>query len=196
MNVRVPFCGGRNRAAVSLTRAHRLGVRGYVRVSASSSVLVQRLARDLSVFVRDNPEVRLALQEQPSELTMAAVLNKKVDIGIIVRDSPADGLRVIDYSGDRLAIAAVYFHRRFRPQGDGVFARPCRCAGVGLDRADDRRGAAAAIVGCVNVSPSRWRWNCRMAGCGMFSLARGADFRDEFARVRTRHRADHPMPGS
>ena len=89
---------------------HRLGVRGYVRVSASSSVLVQRLARDLSVFVRDNPEIRLDLQEQPSELTMAAVLNKKVDIGIIVRDAPAEGLRVIDYSGDRLAIALPKSH--------------------------------------------------------------------------------------
>jgi DNA-binding transcriptional LysR family regulator len=89
---------------------HRLGVRGYVRVSASSSVLVQRLARDLSVFVRDNPEIRLDLQEQPSELTMAAVLNKKVDIGIIVRDAPVEGLRVIDYSGDRLAVALPKSH--------------------------------------------------------------------------------------
>src|SRR6185503_3145897 len=89
---------------------HRLGVRGYVRVSASSSVLVQRLARDLSVFVRDNPEIRLDLQEQPSELTMAAVLNKKVDIGIIVRDAPVEGLRVIDYSGDTLAVALPKSH--------------------------------------------------------------------------------------
>lgn len=89
---------------------HRLGIRGYVRVSASSSVLVQRLARDLSVFVRDNPEIRLDLQEQPSELTMTAVLNKKVDIGIIVRDVPVEGLNIIDYSGDRLAVALPKSH--------------------------------------------------------------------------------------
>jgi DNA-binding transcriptional LysR family regulator len=117
---------------------HRLGVRGYVRVSASSSVLVQRLARDLSVFVRDNPEIRLDLQEQPSKLTMAAALNKKVDIGIIVRDSPADGLRVIDYSGDRLAITARSgppAARSLVPSRSALYERGGGCITSGRSRA-------------------------------------------------------------
>ncbi len=34
---------------------HRSGIRGFVRISASSSVLVQRLASDLSHFLSENP---------------------------------------------------------------------------------------------------------------------------------------------
>jgi DNA-binding transcriptional LysR family regulator len=89
---------------------HRLGIRGYVRVSASSSVLVQRLAKDLSQFVRQNPEIKLDLEERPSEATISAVLNKESDIGIIVRGSQVEGLKIIDYSGDSLAIALPNDH--------------------------------------------------------------------------------------
>jgi len=90
---------------------HRSGIRGYVRVSASSSVLVQRLARDLSQFVQDNPQIKVNLEERPSEATVFAVLSKQADLGVIVRDSPVDGLRIIDYSGDRLAVAVPADHR-------------------------------------------------------------------------------------
>lgn len=90
---------------------HRSGVRGYVRVSASSSVLVQRLAKDLSHFVRHNPQIKLDLEERPTEATIAAVLNKQADIGIIVGNDRIEGLKVISYSGDRLAVALPKSHR-------------------------------------------------------------------------------------
>jgi len=77
---------------------HRLGVRGYVRVSASSSALVQHLAKDLSAFAQANPEIKLDLQERPTNATIEAVLNKQSDIGIIVRGPNTDaGLEVTDY---------------------------------------------------------------------------------------------------
>ena len=93
---------------------HRSGIRGYVRVCASSSVLVQRLARDLSHFVRENPQIKLDLEERPSESTISAVLNKEADMGVIVGDSPVDGLKIIDYSGDRLAVALPKDHKLSR----------------------------------------------------------------------------------
>lgn len=95
---------------------HRSGVRGYVRVSASSSVLVQRLARDLSGFVSQNPEIKLDLAERPSTATIDAVLNKQADIGLIVRGFQAQGLTLIDYAGDRLAVAVAQSHRFARRQ--------------------------------------------------------------------------------
>ena len=49
---------------------HRTGTRGYVRVCASSSVLVQRLADDLSNFAKQNPEV--VLMEEPPMAVSAA----------------------------------------------------------------------------------------------------------------------------
>lgn len=90
---------------------HRLGVRGYVRVSASSSALVQYLARDLSSFAQENPEIKLDLQERPSDATIAAVMNKQSDIGIIVHGSHiAAGLDLIAYGSDRLAVALPLQH--------------------------------------------------------------------------------------
>lgn len=95
---------------------HRSGVRGYVRVSASSSVLVQRLAKDLSRFAGQNPEIKLDLEERPSMATIDAVLHKQADIGIIVRGFEVDGLTVIDYAGDRLAVAVPKSHPLARQQ--------------------------------------------------------------------------------
>lgn len=90
---------------------HRLGVRGYVRVSASSSALVQHLAKDLSSFAQANPEIKLDLQERPTDATIAAVMSKQSDIGIIVHGSlTATGLDVIDYASDRLAVALPSRH--------------------------------------------------------------------------------------
>jgi DNA-binding transcriptional LysR family regulator len=40
-----------------------------------------------------------------------AVLNKQADVGIIVRDRPVEGLKMIDYSADRLAVALPGGHR-------------------------------------------------------------------------------------
>lgn len=91
---------------------HKSGVRGYVRVCASSSVLVQRLAKELSRFVAENPEIKLDLEERPSVSTIDAVVHKQADIGIIVRDSDLNlkGLTLIDYTGDRLAVAVPAEH--------------------------------------------------------------------------------------
>jgi DNA-binding transcriptional LysR family regulator len=89
---------------------HQSGIRGYIRVCASSSVLVQRLARELSEFVRENPEVKLDLEERPSMPTIEAVLNKQADVGIIVRGFDAEGLTFIDYAGDRLVVALPKGH--------------------------------------------------------------------------------------
>ena len=89
---------------------YRSGVRGYVRVSASSSVLVQRLAKDLSRFAAENPEIKLDLEERPSSATINAVLHKQADIGLIVRGFEVEGLAIIDYAGDRLAVAVPNGH--------------------------------------------------------------------------------------
>ena len=89
---------------------HRSGIRGYVRVSASSSVLVQRLAKDLSRFAAENPEIKLDLEERPSQATIDAVIHKQADIGIIVRGFESGALTIIDYAGDRLAIALPKGH--------------------------------------------------------------------------------------
>ncbi len=99
-----------DKLAVSMEE-HRSGTRGYVRVCASSSVLVQRLADDLSTFAKQNPDIKLDLEERPSLSTIEAVRHKQADLGLIVRGMETDGLVLIDYHGDRLVVALPRNHR-------------------------------------------------------------------------------------
>ena len=81
------------------------GVRGRVRVFASSSALVQRLAADLAAFAQAHPEIRIDLEERPTADTLEALDRKSADIGVIVRGPPLSGLASFPYAKDRLAVA-------------------------------------------------------------------------------------------
>jgi DNA-binding transcriptional LysR family regulator len=89
---------------------HRSGVRGHVRISASSSVLVQRLAADLSRFIAEHPEIKLDLDEQPTRGTLEALTTKRVDIGAIVMGVETQGLITFPFGSDRLAVAVPRSH--------------------------------------------------------------------------------------
>lgn len=90
---------------------HRSGVRGYIRISSSSSVLVQRLASDLSRFVDLHPGIKLDLEEQPTSRTLEALNTKRVDIGAIVAAGfETDGLVAFPFGGDRLTVAVPRSH--------------------------------------------------------------------------------------
>jgi DNA-binding transcriptional LysR family regulator len=90
---------------------HRSGVRGRVRVFASSSALVQRLAQDLADFMRDNPQIKVDLEERPSVETIEALTRGQADLGIVVRGHAAAGLACVPYARDRLALAVFPGHR-------------------------------------------------------------------------------------
>lgn len=89
---------------------YRAGVRGRVRVFASSSALVQRLAGDLSAFARAFPSIRLELHERPSVEIVEALYQKETDIGVIVRGGELWQLRTRLYAEDRLAIVVPSDH--------------------------------------------------------------------------------------
>lgn len=89
---------------------HREGVRGRVRVFASSSALVQRLAGDLAGFSRSHPDIKLDLEERPTVETVEAVQRRQADVGIIVRGTATEGLLTYPYTVDRLAVAVAAGH--------------------------------------------------------------------------------------
>ncbi|WP_029004392.1 LysR family transcriptional regulator [Azorhizobium doebereinerae] len=89
---------------------HLSGARGRVRVSASSSALVERLAPDLAAFARRHPDIRIDLDERPTADTITAVTRKQADLGVIVRGQPVDGLTCHPYSTDRLAVVTLRDH--------------------------------------------------------------------------------------
>lgn len=84
---------------------HRAGVTGRVRVFASSSALVQRLAGDLAAFSKQHPEIRIDLEERPTADTLEALDRGIADVGVIVRGAPISGLISFPYAKDRLALA-------------------------------------------------------------------------------------------
>ena len=98
---------------VSSMAEHASGVRGRVRVFASSSALVQRLAQDLAAFMRDNPQIKVDLEERPTGETLEALTRKQADLGVVVRGAPTPGLVTLPYAQDRLALAVFPGHRLF-----------------------------------------------------------------------------------
>ncbi len=90
---------------------HRSGVRGRVRVCASSSALVQKLAGDLAGFAREQPDIKIDLEERPTTDTLDALRRRQADVGVIVRGVPTLGFDSFAYAQDRLALAVFAGHR-------------------------------------------------------------------------------------
>src|ERR1700741_1764492 len=66
---------------------HASGVRGYVRMMANLSAIVEFLPEDLRAFLAINDRVRIELEERPSGGVIAAVAGSLVDLGICSGDA-------------------------------------------------------------------------------------------------------------
>lgn len=94
-----------------LLSEHQAGVRGFVRVASSSSVLLGRLAYELSRFADAHPEIELDLEERDTEATLAMVRSKQADIGLVVSGAETQPLVTFSFGGDRLVLAVPKSHR-------------------------------------------------------------------------------------
>ncbi|TDR90237.1 LysR family transcriptional regulator [Enterovirga rhinocerotis] len=90
---------------------HQSGVRGFVRVASSSSVLLARLAYDISRFASSHPDIQLDLEERDTETTLEMVRSKQVDIGLVVSGADTQPLVTFSFGGDRLVLAVPQTHR-------------------------------------------------------------------------------------
>jgi DNA-binding transcriptional LysR family regulator len=93
-----------------LLTEHEAGTRGYVRVASSSSVLLARLASDLSKFAEKHPDIEIDLEERGTEGTLEMVRNKEADIGLFVGVTEAHSLVTFPFGGDRLILAVPLTH--------------------------------------------------------------------------------------
>lgn len=89
---------------------HRSGASGTIRVYASSSVLVECLAADLAAFAKEQPAIKIDLEERPSVDTLEALYRKQADVGVVVAGSDTDGLATHPYAHDALAVAMPCDH--------------------------------------------------------------------------------------
>ncbi|WP_024667926.1 LysR family transcriptional regulator [Pseudomonas syringae] len=84
---------------------HLQGVRGYVRMLANLSAIIQFLPEDLHDFVLSHSQVKVDLEERPSDGVVQGIIDGVADVGICSMDSDAQGLLSVPYRCDQLIVA-------------------------------------------------------------------------------------------
>lgn len=83
---------------------HSHGVRGYVRMLANLSAIIQFLPEDLRDFSELHPQVKTDLEERPSNGVVQGVLDGVADLGICSSDADTKGLPSVIYRLDKLVV--------------------------------------------------------------------------------------------
>jgi len=86
------------------------GVKGHIRIHASTSVLTQFLPRELETFLRLYPMIRFEIEERVGAAIVRAVADGTTDLGILGSHTPAPGLSSLPYHTDRLVLAVPPGH--------------------------------------------------------------------------------------
>lgn len=80
------------------------GVRGYVRMMANLSAIVEFLPEDLLAFQAQHERVKIDLEERPSAGVVDAVADSLVDFGICSSDADTRELHTAHYRGDTVVV--------------------------------------------------------------------------------------------
>jgi DNA-binding transcriptional LysR family regulator len=85
-------------------RRHASGVRGYVKVFANISSIVEFLPGALASFAAKHPDVHVHLEEHVSAAIAAAVADNSADFGIVSELPVIDGLNTAPFRNDELVV--------------------------------------------------------------------------------------------
>lgn len=91
-------------------RDHAHGVKGHVRVFASTTAITEYLPAVLRRYLAAHPTVSVDLRERPSTDIAREVAQGKADIGIVSGQVHTQGLEVLPYRSDRLVVAVAPGH--------------------------------------------------------------------------------------
>ena len=148
------------------------GLASQVTVFANTNAINCFLPHDLGDFLREHPQLRVCLEEQPSPAILQAVAAGQVDIGVVAACNPPEGLRTLPYRRDRLVLVVPPGHRlaahaavRFRDALDEAFV--CLHAGSAIHTF--MMNAAADLGGRLDVRIQVRSFDavCRMVGAGV-----------------------------
>ena len=157
------------------------GLHSQVTVFANTNAINCFLPEDLGDFLRDHPQVRVSLEEQPSPAIVRAVAAGQVEIGVVADEGNLAGLETLPYRRDRLVLIvppahplagepAVAFAR--------VLAEPFVCLHAGSAIHTFMMNHAAQLGGRLDVRIQVRSFNavCRMvaAGVGIGMVPRSA----------------------
>ncbi|WP_426117366.1 LysR substrate-binding domain-containing protein [Pseudomonas sp. DSP3-2-2] len=83
---------------------HVQGLRGYVRMQANLSAIIQFLPEDLHEFIACHAQVKVDLEERPSTGVVQGVIDGVADIGICSADTDTHDLYSVPYRRDKLVV--------------------------------------------------------------------------------------------
>jgi DNA-binding transcriptional LysR family regulator len=89
---------------------HASGVRGYVRMMANLSAIVEFLPEDLMLFSRLHEQVKLDLEERPSGSVVKGVADGWADLGICSGEADTGGLQTELYRRDHVVLVMGASH--------------------------------------------------------------------------------------
>lgn len=148
------------------------GLHSQVTVFANTNAINCFLPGDLGDFLRDQPQVRIQLEEQPSPAILSAVAAGQVDIGVVAAEGPIRDLETRPYRRDRLVLVVPAGHR-LAGRGAVAFAEAlgesfvCLHAGSAIHtfmmNAASRLGARLD----VRIQVRSFNAVCRMVGAGV-----------------------------
>jgi DNA-binding transcriptional LysR family regulator len=85
-------------------RRHASGTRGYVRVFANISAIVEFLPGALASFAKNHPDIHVHLEEHVSAAIAAAVADNSADLGIVSELPVIEGLATVPFRNDELVL--------------------------------------------------------------------------------------------
>lgn len=89
----------------------RLGIARHVRLCASTAAINQFLPPLLADYARREPQVRIDLEEQVSELVVATLRDGRADVGVFVEGPDIEGLHCELFRRDELVVVLPAKHR-------------------------------------------------------------------------------------
>ncbi len=151
---------------------HLQGLRGYVRMLANLSAIIQFLPEDLHSFVSTHDRVKVDLEERPSKGVVEGIIDGVADLGICATDSDTKDLCSVPYRKDRLAVVMRSDHP-LANRGEVAFAETLAYDHIGLHAASSinhRVHAAAKALGeplRVRIHVPGFDAVCRMVQANM-----------------------------
>jgi DNA-binding transcriptional LysR family regulator len=151
---------------------HLQGLRGYVRMLANLSAIIQFLPEDLHSFVSVHDRVKVDLEERPSRGVVEGIIDGVADLGICAMDSDTKDLCCVPYRKDRLAVV-MRSDNPLATHSEVTFAQTLAYDHIGLHAASSinhRVHAAAKALGeplRVRIHVPGFDAVCRMVQANM-----------------------------
>ncbi len=89
---------------------YAIGLLRQVTVFANTNAINCFLPEDLGDFLREHPQVRISLEEQPSPAIIQAVAAGQVELGVVAAEGNLAGLETLPYRRDRLVLIVPAAH--------------------------------------------------------------------------------------